>query len=107
MSKIQKCKGAADFLRVVYEKHYQKSCPVSKNPTECFRTVHYNYNLMAEAYVSNSPFKSEELNRCFLDDFNELIQEIAAEYEMAKSDIPYTLDDVLKRWKDTFDEEDY
>jgi hypothetical protein len=80
MTKLQQCKGAADFLRSVYESHYKRKCDLARNRKDCLLKVHALYGEMAEAYVMQSPLSDKELNRCFSKPFNKLFQEIAGEF---------------------------
>ena len=89
MTKIEQCKGAADFLRIMWLKLYRPQCIETAkyhSAKNCFKEVHLHFSEMAEAYVNHSRLSSSILNRCFAKPVNRVLEEIALNYELEEED---------------------
>ena len=93
MTKIQHCKGAADFLRVMWVKLYKPQCMRAPNKLSCLKETHFHFSEMAEAYAMHSKLSSRILNSCFSKPVNRILEEIALNYER-------TLKEASPDWSD-------
>jgi len=84
MAKIQQCKGAADFLRIMWTNLYRPQCMRAEDKVECLTEVHLHFSEMVEIYAENTNLSDNQFNRCFAKPVNKILEEIASKYERLK-----------------------